>query len=337
MAGKDKVYTWEEVRKHSTLSSCWVVVKGVVYDVTKFVPNHPGGAHTLQTGAGHDITYLMETSHTMTDKPWAILENYKIGTVANFVTYTKDQPMYDEIKAKVRKYFNDTKLDPKDPGFSIQCFCAFLVMYFFGFYGFCKGSLLAAALFGATRSLFGIHTMHACSHFAVTHNPFVWKWGNWFCFDVLMGSSHWAWDYQHVVGHHQHTNVFQADPDLPIIEEGDMRRLVDQQKWKGLYKYQHIYLPFLYIFLAFKVHIYDLWYLLGLKMNGNIEMNQTFKTYAMLVATKLFFFYYNFYVPLVVFQLDWRTFLKCFFVMECVSGAWLAYFFQVNHISTNVK
>lgn len=116
-----------------------------------------------------------------------------------------------------------------------------------------------------------------------------------------------------------------------------MRLIVDQQKWKSLYKFQHIYLPVLYILLAFKVHVYDMWYLLGLTMNGNIPMNRSAKTYFMLLATKALFFWYNFYVPLVVFQLDYWTFAKCFFVMECMSGAWLAYFFQVNHISSNAQ
>jgi len=64
-----------------------------------------------------------------------------------------------------------------------------------------------------------------------------------------------------------------------IYTLGDMRRLVGQQKWKSLYKFQFLYLPVLYTLLALKVHVYDMWYLLGLKMNGNIEMNRSTRTY----------------------------------------------------------
>ena len=34
---------------------------------------------------------------------------------------------------------------------------------------------------------------------------------------------------QHVVGHHIYTNVFEADPDLPVAPKGDLRRLVAKQ------------------------------------------------------------------------------------------------------------
>jgi L-lactate dehydrogenase (cytochrome) len=35
-----------EVAKHSSLDDCWIVVNGKVYDLTKFAPNHPGGAES---------------------------------------------------------------------------------------------------------------------------------------------------------------------------------------------------------------------------------------------------------------------------------------------------
>jgi len=337
MGDTKKKYTWEEVRKHQALESLWIVVNGGVYDVTKFVQHHPGGRHTLEMSGGQDVTYLMQTSHPFTEKPWKILKQYQIGVVEKFVTYAEEQPLYDEIKAKAKEYFETSGLNPKDPTFTIYVASVLLVLWVGGLYGFYHGSFLGAALLGAARSLFGIHTMHACSHYSVTYSPFVWKWGNWFCFDILMGSSHWAWDYQHIVGHHQHTNVFMADPDLPIDRDGDMRRLVPQQKWAWVYKYQHIYLPVLYLLLAFKVHVQDIMWLVGYDMNGKIPMNRSSTTVNMLIATKLFFFYYNVYVPLVDYQMDVSTFLQLFTLMECVSGGWLAYFFQVNHISSNVK
>ena len=41
------VLTWEEIAKHRTKESCWVVVDGTVYDVTKFLLSHPGGEHII--------------------------------------------------------------------------------------------------------------------------------------------------------------------------------------------------------------------------------------------------------------------------------------------------
>ncbi|KAF2160282.1 hypothetical protein M409DRAFT_70617 [Zasmidium cellare ATCC 36951] len=42
------------VIQHSSPSDCWIVVNGKVYDLTKFAPNHPGGAHIIHKWAGRD-------------------------------------------------------------------------------------------------------------------------------------------------------------------------------------------------------------------------------------------------------------------------------------------
>lgn len=35
---------WSEIRLHNTKRDGWMVVNGLVYDVTKFLDKHPGGA-----------------------------------------------------------------------------------------------------------------------------------------------------------------------------------------------------------------------------------------------------------------------------------------------------
>jgi len=178
--------------------------------------------------------------------------------------------------------------------------------------------------------------MHAASHFAISHKPWIWAWTDWVCFDLFMGGSSLAWNYQHVIGHHQHTNVFRADPDLPIVEEGDMRRVFGNQRWKWIYQYQAFYLPVLYTLLAFKTRYYDIMLILGYEKNGNITMNVRPADRILQFITKLFFVWYQFYVPLYIFGLPGRQMLWVYIVAELAAGAWLAYFFQVNHISDDV-
>jgi L-lactate dehydrogenase (cytochrome) len=33
----------EEMKKHSNDKDCWIVVNDTVWDITDFVPSHPGG------------------------------------------------------------------------------------------------------------------------------------------------------------------------------------------------------------------------------------------------------------------------------------------------------
>ena len=54
------VISMKEVAKHSTESDCWLVIEGNVYDVTGFIPKHPGEERILN-GCGKDATELFAT------------------------------------------------------------------------------------------------------------------------------------------------------------------------------------------------------------------------------------------------------------------------------------
>ena len=45
--GSAGAYTMEEVQKHNKKDDIWVIVDGQVLDVTKFLPDHPGGEKTI--------------------------------------------------------------------------------------------------------------------------------------------------------------------------------------------------------------------------------------------------------------------------------------------------
>lgn len=52
----DKEFTMEEVAKHNKKDDLWIVVKGVVMDVTNWLDEHPGGAQALFSHMGRDAT-----------------------------------------------------------------------------------------------------------------------------------------------------------------------------------------------------------------------------------------------------------------------------------------
>lgn len=61
---KNNHYTWEEIIEHDRRSDCWVVIHGKVYDLTNFVPVHPGG-EIIYDGAGGDCTPMWESYHPL--------------------------------------------------------------------------------------------------------------------------------------------------------------------------------------------------------------------------------------------------------------------------------
>ncbi|KAI5273093.1 hypothetical protein E4T47_03686 [Aureobasidium subglaciale] len=52
-----------KVSQHRSADSCWVILYGNVYDVTKFVPEHPGGAKIILQLAGQDATEEYDPIH----------------------------------------------------------------------------------------------------------------------------------------------------------------------------------------------------------------------------------------------------------------------------------
>ncbi|ORY62174.1 FMN-dependent dehydrogenase [Pseudomassariella vexata] len=68
-----KTFTAEEVAKHTSADSCWVVLYGNVYDVTDFLPSHPGGSRIIVQLAGRDATEDYDPIHP----PGTLEENLK--------------------------------------------------------------------------------------------------------------------------------------------------------------------------------------------------------------------------------------------------------------------
>ena len=59
----EKEYTLEEIAKHNTKEDLWVVVKGVVLDLTNWLDEHPGGPQALLNFMGRDATEEFEMLH----------------------------------------------------------------------------------------------------------------------------------------------------------------------------------------------------------------------------------------------------------------------------------
>ncbi|OCT74562.1 cytochrome b5 [Xenopus laevis] len=69
MAEQKKVtyYTLEELKQHDHSKSTWILIHNKVYDVTKFLEEHPGGEEVLREQAGGDATETFEDIGHSTD------------------------------------------------------------------------------------------------------------------------------------------------------------------------------------------------------------------------------------------------------------------------------
>ncbi|XP_054840625.1 cytochrome b5 [Eublepharis macularius] len=60
-------YRLEEIQKHNTSQSTWIILHRRVYDLTKFLEEHPGGEEVLREQAGGDATENFEDVGHSTD------------------------------------------------------------------------------------------------------------------------------------------------------------------------------------------------------------------------------------------------------------------------------
>jgi len=73
-----RIITLEELKEHNTAKSCWMAIHDRVYDVTKFLDEHPGGEEVLLEQAGVFATEAFEDVGHSTDAR-ELMEDYYVG------------------------------------------------------------------------------------------------------------------------------------------------------------------------------------------------------------------------------------------------------------------
>jgi hypothetical protein len=72
---------WSTVRQHNHRDSAWIVVDGIVYDVTAYLRHHPGSDALLLIYAGRDATKAFHFAHSSQPGVQALLAEMRIGRV----------------------------------------------------------------------------------------------------------------------------------------------------------------------------------------------------------------------------------------------------------------
>jgi predicted heme/steroid binding protein len=72
-------YTMDDVEKRNTSTECWTVVDGKIYDLTKWIPAHRGGAEAIIFLCGKDGTSSFTSQHEGSSAAISVLPNYLIG------------------------------------------------------------------------------------------------------------------------------------------------------------------------------------------------------------------------------------------------------------------
>ncbi|KIJ56594.1 hypothetical protein M422DRAFT_57288 [Sphaerobolus stellatus SS14] len=76
-------FTLKQVAEHNTKDSCWIIIDNKVYDVTQFLPEHPGGSKIILKYAGKDATDAFNPVHPPGVLDAQLPKNKHLGAVAS--------------------------------------------------------------------------------------------------------------------------------------------------------------------------------------------------------------------------------------------------------------
>jgi fatty acid desaturase len=348
-AGAPRKHTAAEVEVHSTPEDLWVIVHGKVYDVTTFVPRHPGG-NMIWVKAGGDCTQLFDSYHPL--KTQAVLDKYYIGEVQRvkgdedkIIEYKDDMKkgkFYMDCKVAVERYFKDTKQDPRVHvemyiktavillGVVVCNYCTFFLTSSF------LVSAVFAALHGMWKAEVGVSIQHDANHGAYGKNR-----GFLHAMQLTLdavGASSFMWRQQHVVGHHAYTNVEGIDPDIRCAPEKDIRRVNEHQPHEGYHPFQHVYLFFAYGLLSFKSCFADDFNAWASGRIGWVKVAAfTQGESAQFWGAKAIWAAYYLALPAMYSPHSFLRLAALITITEVVTGWLLAFMFQVAHVVGDVR
>ncbi len=74
--------TLAQVSQHNSRTSCWSAINGIVYDLTSWIPNHPGGEGRILKICGKDGSSSYNGEHGGSSRIGIILEGFKLDVLA---------------------------------------------------------------------------------------------------------------------------------------------------------------------------------------------------------------------------------------------------------------
>jgi cytochrome b involved in lipid metabolism len=87
----------KELSEHNSQFDCWVAYKGKVYNISNYLPYHPGGAEILKKSAGKDCTVLFDKYHRWVNCD-QILGKCQVGFLqAELSSFEDEEELEDEV------------------------------------------------------------------------------------------------------------------------------------------------------------------------------------------------------------------------------------------------
>lgn len=192
------------------------------------------------------------------------------------------------------------------------------------------GLLPAAALYALATLLLAINVGHDAAHLTLVRSRWVNELIQVACFTPV-GVNAYLWRMRHVKSHHVFPNVNGCDID---IDENPFLRLSPNQPWRWYFRYQHLYAPLAYVFVALHtVLVQDFVYLFKRRLANMADIRHPWHEYALFAGCKGLYFGLTLGVPLAVLPVAWWQVVLGYLGMTAVASLAFVFLLIGTHFS----
>jgi linoleoyl-CoA desaturase len=244
---------------------------------------------------------------------------------------------FSTLNGRVNDYFKQNKISRHgDVRMVVKTFCMY-ALYFIPYTLLISSTvtnpwlmLLTIFVMGIGLAGIGLAVMHDANHGAYSNKSWV---NDLMGYSLnLVGANAFNWKVQHNVLHHTYTNIHEVDED---ISPRGVLRMTPHGDWRPIHKFQHIYAWFLYGLMTIVwIITKDFFRLARYQREGLVKKQKASigKEWAILIATKAFYFTYIFVVPALLLDIPFWYILVGFALMHYIAGLILAIIFQPAHV-----
>jgi len=223
--------TVSQLETKNSVNECWIAYEGIVYDVTNWLPKHPGGMRAIMSCVGGDATSVMKQLHAPETLTKYMKRIRRVGILVDNVMIDTN----DEIVANEKR-----RISSKNRSMAIQKDFELL-----------NNKLLREGWYKATPLRYWAPVLRAASYLYIGYflvqfgkpefsedNPFLSK------FALILGSILLGFYYQniafmgHDAGHGSISGDFQIDAWLGFIL-GNLLTGIDIGWWKSTHYAHH--------------------------------------------------------------------------------------------------
>jgi linoleoyl-CoA desaturase len=257
----------------------------------------------------------------------------------NKVRFAKDEGsiFYKELRQKVDEYFSSQKIAKtgnRKMYFKIVMYFSMDILFYilmmqsesiFSFY-------LFYILTGLSVLLTAFNISHDAAHGVAVRKKSL----NNFLFQLsfnLQGNNAYVWGKNHTESHHLYTNIEGSDIDVlnnPLV------RMTDTQPIRWFHRFQHIYVPFLYLLYSLNWFLFRESLMLINYSSRTIKIVIPRREVFKLVFFKLFYIFYMIVIPALLLPFGWGPVLLAFLMNHLMVGLIFTGVLGVSHLSDYV-